>query len=79
MTETRTAHVVSARDWLAEHIADDAPPVLVNQPRVAAHTEDSSEPVSVDHPAPKETAPPAQASSPWRCASVSNVTGMKLI
>ncbi len=63
MTETRTAHVVSARDWLAEHIADDAPPVLVNQPRVAAHTKDSSEPVSVDQPAPTETAPPAQASS----------------
>jgi hypothetical protein len=63
MTETRTAQVVSARDWLAEHIADAAPPVLVNQPGVAAHTEDRAKAGSLDQPAPKETAPPPQASS----------------
>jgi hypothetical protein len=62
MIESSTAPVVSARDWLAEHIADDAPPVLVNQPNTAA-AEDCDEPDSVDQAAPDETAPPVQASA----------------
>ena len=52
--------MVSARDWLAEHIADDAPPVLVTQPSTAA-AEDCDEPDFVDQGAPDETAPPLQA------------------
>ena len=60
MTETRTTELVSARDWLAEHIADDAPPVLVTQPSTAA-AEDCDEPDFVDQAALDETAPPLQA------------------
>jgi len=31
MPKTRTASITSAHDWFANHIADDAPPVMVNQ------------------------------------------------
>ena len=58
MTETRTAQVVSARDWLAEHVADDAPPVLVTRPSTDSEAEDSGEPDTVDQAAPAETARP---------------------
>jgi hypothetical protein len=63
VADTRTTAVVSARDWLAEHIADDAPPVLVNQPDATAVAEDCVDTDSPDQAAPTEEALQVQTSS----------------
>lgn len=63
MADTRTTEVVSAGDWLAEHLADDAPPVLVHNPDTAARSAAAAQPGSADQVAPAQTRPQAQTSA----------------
>jgi hypothetical protein len=63
VVDTRTTEVVSARDWLADHLAGDAPPVLVEHPDTAARTTSAGALGSADQVGPAETAPPVQASA----------------
>jgi hypothetical protein len=63
VADTHTTSVVSARDWLAEHIADDAPPVRVNHPDTAVRTAAAAEPGSADQVAPAEATPLLPASA----------------
>ena len=57
MADTHADPVVSARDWLAEHLAEDAAPVRVNQPGPAARAASAPESGSADQVAPAGTTP----------------------
>lgn len=73
MPEPRTASVTSAHDWFASHIADDAPPVLVNQQPPEADDDVDAEAYHRDSATTTEPAEPAAADTQAQPAT--QVTG----